>query len=350
MLAPSPRSPTSRFFTTLFGLALAGAAAPALVAQSGLQFDVIVFDDVVMQGGSGAQGCSMSFGLVVNTGTVPIPLNAWQDGLIYGTSTAAVNGLWFNLWNPLGGSQLLMPRQAIGHVHPLLTSLLTPAETLMYPTSVLALNFYPGGGPVGTTQQFALYAQAGDKRARIDTQVTFVSQVTCNLLSAKRFSAVLSDTEVATLGPGCPLPTGALTLKAIGAGDWGGSTTVLSSNMPVIGNPHFALAVEGVLENQIGQPHVLVVGLPSAPFAIQGCNVWIDFAAPTFLKAGTIGVYCPVPFACLAAQPIMDLPIPFDSSLVGAVLAAQWTVLTPLAPNGLFATTNGLRIKIGQVP
>jgi len=350
MLALPPRSLKSRFLMTLSRLALASAAAPALVAQSGLQFDVIAFDDVVMQGGSVAQGCSMSFGLVVNTGTVPIPLNTWQNGLTFGTSTAAVNGMWLNQYNPFGGNPMLMPGQAFGHDDPLLTSLLNPGETLLHPTSALALSFQLAGGPVGTTQQFALYAQAGDKRARIDTQVTFVSQVTCDQLSAKRFSAVHSDAEVATLGPSCELPTGALTLKAIGAGDWGGTTTVLSGNMPVIGNPHFALTVEGVLENQIGQPHVLVVGLPSAPFAIQGCSVWIDFAAPTFLKAGTIGVYCPVPFACLAAQPIMDLPIPFDGSLVGAVLAAQWTVLTPLASNGLFAASNGLRIKIGQAP
>jgi hypothetical protein len=339
-----------RFLTTLFGLALASAAAPALVAQSGLQFDVIAFDDVVMQGGSGAQGCSMSFGLVVNTGSVPIPLSAWQDGLTFGTSTAAANALFFDQYNPFGGNQVLMPGQAVGHVDPLLTGLLNPGETLLHPSSALALNFQVGGGPVGTTQQFALYAQAGDKRARIDTQVTFVTQVTCDQLSAQRFSAVLSDAEVATLGPSCALPTGALTLQAIGAGDWGGTTTALNSNMPVIGNPHFALAVDGVLDDQIGQPHVLVVGLPSAPFAIQGCDVWIDFAAPTFLKAGTIGVYCPVPFACSAAQPIVDLPIPSDTSLVGAVLAAQWTVLTPLAANGLFAASNGLRITIGQAP
>jgi hypothetical protein len=336
--------------TTLFSLALATAVAPNVVAQAGLQFDVIAFDHVFMQGGAGAQGCSMSFGLVVNTGTVPIPLTAWQDGLTFGTSTAAVNGMWFEQSNPFGGNPVLMPGQAIGHVDPLLTGLLHPGETLMHPTTALVLRFQVAGGPVGTDQQFALYAQAGDKRARIDTTVTFGAQATCGPLSAQRFSAVLSDSGFSALGPSCSLPGGDLILKAAGAGDWGTTTTALNSNMPIIGNPHFALSVQGDLEQQVGQPYVFMLGLPAAPFAIHGCDVWFDALAPTLMTVGSVGVDCPFPQFCLAAKPVLGLPIPTDVSLTGAVLAAQWAVLTPLALNGQFAASNGVQITIGHAP
>ena len=44
------------------------------------------------------------------------------------------------------------------------------------------------------------------------------------------------------------------------------------------------------------------------------------------------------------------MPIPFDTSLTGVVLFAQWTVVDAGAPNGSGAMSQGLRVVITPTP
>ena len=50
----------------------------------------------------------------------------------------------------------------------------------------------------------------------------------------------------------------------------------------------------------------------------------------------------------LAVAPSVPIPIAHEPIWVGLEVGLQWAAVTPVAPNGLFVTSDGLRVTVGM--
>jgi hypothetical protein len=159
-------------------------------------------------------------------------------------------------------------------------------------------------------------------------------------VSARRTSAVAAQSAVAPAGGACdPLAH----LGATGQ-PAGGSPGVVAfgSNMPTLGNDAFALSLGYCpapgKEPCPQDPFLPLMSATPSSATVKGCPVWIDLATAVTI----VGQLGPGGFKLLPA------PVPASPALLGGSVSVQAAFLSHAAANGVFASSNALRITIGD--
>src|SRR5262245_8396964 len=143
-------------------VALALGAGPA-AAQSGpsIEFDLITFDAMRVDNPPGGS-FAIKLGLLVNTGTVPITPADWLEGTTHAHADVPVQNFAFHVSpGPGPGGFTLLPGQAIGNNHPLLTALLQPGETLAVDLPLEVLSLQAEGAVPDSAAELSFCVQAG---------------------------------------------------------------------------------------------------------------------------------------------------------------------------------------------
>ncbi len=319
---------STRLLTTAFAALLSSTAAGQV------QFDYITFDKIELDPTFALQ-TSTRWGILVNTGSVPISLDDdWERGLWYAESSQQLGAFFYDLLNPFGLDVILMPGEAIGDADPLLLAELLPGET--FTSNALIATFQFGVPFPGTDFHIDFMAQIGDQIAKTRTDVELKDlggAAFWTPVSAKRVSSELSPVSYTNYGAPCGKSGGSFAeLYPYGVNFGSGPPWIAYwTNMPQVGNWAFALRTA----SPVFQPELLLA-IDAAPgsFPVLGCSLLLGLTPAFTLIPDT------VPFFTGTT----GVPIPPNPALVGAQLYFQSAVLS----GGLF-TTQGIAITFGDV-
>lgn len=316
-------------------LSLACAFVLAASSEAQAKFDYITFDRIQLDPNF-ALLTSTRWGILVNTGTVPISLDLdWERGLYYAESSDALGGFFYEPLNPFGNDFILQPGEAIGDDDPLLLAELLPGET--FTTNALIATFQFGVPFPSSDFHIDVLAQIGDQIAKTRTEVEITNlggQAFWVPISAKRVSCELSSVGWQSYGEPCNTVGGnALELYPRGhnGGPGGPPWVAFRSNMPQIGNWAFALEVD----SPAFQPNYLI-GMDVAPgnLPLFGCTALLAFSPALQFFGGSIPFF----------QETENIPIPNDAGLIGQTVYFQAALQTsPLL------LSNGVSLTIGDV-
>jgi hypothetical protein len=298
----------------LVPLALALAAARA---SAQYQFDVIGFRKVQVD--DAVQGLSSGWLVLVNTGTVAIPLTEWLKALHYAEISAPVGG--FGLEPQSGGPAVLLPGQAIGAFDAPLLALLQQGESFV--TAATTRFSLSKPWPAGTTQSVRWTFVLGDRQVSGVTEVEFTSSPVGFGVSAFRVAAVPASATVTSLPSGCA--------GQLGVRPWPlpGSRIAPSSDLPVLGNACFALDVR--VNNQ---PYLLGISFTPGSTQLFGCKVRLGLSSRLFTIPNPGGI-------------VQRLPLPNNVSLLGRHVYLQAVGVGGVGPTMM---TNGLELVLGARP
>lgn len=309
-------------------LVLVGLALPT---SAQIQFDYITFDQVELDP-SQVGSIFENWGILVNTGTQPISLEAdWEHGLWYTEASTKIGALFFLNNNPFADTFLLMPGEAVGDDHPLLLAQLQAGEVMVGPPgSNLTSNMQVLGAWPLIDFDIKCAVQAQDQIANTVThfaQKSLPAGVQYQMLSATRTSSTTVLNPVFSYGTQCyPGPNDMLRAKGqffpVGP-PYSGS----SSNLPEVGNTAFGLQIDSEIP---GAAYILGVDLAPASFSILGCELLLALTPNMLTFSGTI------PLTVVT----VPIPIPNNPALTGAPFFAQAVLFAPeiRTTNGLFLT------------
>lgn len=303
---------------TLFASAALALFAASRPSSAQLDFDVISFGKIQVD--DATLGLSSGWLILVNTGTVPIALTDWQKALHYARFSAPVGG--FELKPVLAGPTTLQPGQAIGAFDGVLVNQLQLGETFVNAASTQFQLSAPW--PSGTTQSLRWSFALGGRQVSGVTEVEFTSSPTTFGVSGVRTASVPATASVTSLPSGC---TGQLTVRPQALP--GPFRVAPSSDLPVIGNPCFALDVR---VNNV--PYVLGIDFAPGSTTALGCEVKVGLSA-AFQRIVNPGAI------------VQRLPIPNDLALVGQHV---WLQAVGIGSGGPTTLTNGLELVIGARP
>ena len=312
----SPPIPTMRVPTLL--AAAFGLAALAVPARAQYEFDVIAFQHIQVDDGTG--GLSSGWLVLVNTGTVPIPLVEWSSALHFAELDAAVGG--FDLDAVFSGPTTLAPGQAIGAFDGVLVNELRLGESYINAASTQFRLSPPW--PAGTTRNLRWSFLLGDRQASGTTQIEFTSNPSTFGVSATRTSASPASARVTSLPSGCQ---GQLTVRPQALPS--PFRIAPSSDLPVIGNRCFALDVR---VNNL--PYLLGVDLAPGTPIVAGCQGRLGLTPGFFTIANPGGI-------------VLRAPIPNDPALIGQKVYLQ---VAGVSSGSITTLTNALEILIGPKP
>jgi hypothetical protein len=293
---------------------------PGLASLAGAQYqyDVIGFQRIQID--DATQGVSAGWLVLVNTGTVPIPLVEWSDALHYAELDAAVGS--FDIEPVFAGPTTLAPGEAIGAFDPVLTSQLRVGESFVNAASTRFQLFRPW--PSGTTKNLRWSFVLGDRQVSGVTEVEFTPTPSAFGVSAFRTSAVPATAQVGILSSGC-----AGTIRVRAQAEPSPFRIAPSSDLPVIGNRCFGLDVR--VSNA---PYLLGVDLAPGSGQFLGCDRRVGLS-PSFFA---------VPYPGNIA---VRLPIPNQVAMIGRF----YLQVAPVGSGGtLTGLTNGLELLIGPKP
>lgn len=302
-------------------LVVAGMATPVCAQY---QFDVITYGKVQVPDTS--LGLSSGWLVLVNTGTVPIPLAAWSSYAPHYAKIDAPVGS-FDL-KPLaaGAATMLLPGHAIGISDPVLLSRLSPSEISGFQTAGMAQLDLAPPWPSGTTTTVHWIFQLGDAQVSGRTDIEFTSNPIGFGSNSKRTSSHPGTATVTDLLGGCG---GVLTARPNSALS-SPYSVARSADLPVVGNARFALDVRV----SVFTPSIVVLDVAPGTFAVGGCVVRLGLTPSLLAFFTTNGIVGP-------------LPIPNQPSLAGGHVYVQ-----AAGVNGaeLEKLTNGLDVQIGAEP
>jgi len=327
------------------------AALLAAPAAAQLSFDYITFDRLSLDAGPGRGSWHPHQGILVNTGTVPIDLAIdWREGaLLFGRLIGPLDPSEAQLGITGAPTIVLQPGQAFGSSDPLYVRLLQPGEVLIPGSALLAFRLPLG--PAQSTATLQTCVQIGDQALVLSQDIAIGDGSTGEVayLSARRFKSSPTETRFELWGESCPLPSGPLTLSAVGGGETGGTDVIAAgSNMPVVGNSAFGLRLDGATAAQVGAPWLLVTSTAQAHVNVLGCWVYLDTGTSVVnLVGGAIQLDAPSGSG-RALAPTVGFPIPADPAVLGTELWAQAIVLTDTADNGGFVLSDGVHIAVGE--
>lgn len=321
-----------RLASLLLPILLGPLLASAPRAQA--KFDYITFDRIQLDPDFALQ-TSTRWGILVNTGTVPISLDDdWERGLWYAESSDQLGAFFYDLLNPFSLDVVLQPGEAIGDSDPLLLAELLPGET--FTTNALIATFQFGVPFPSQDFHIDVMAQIGDQiaRTRTDVEITDLGGAAFWVpVSAKRISCELSPVSWSSYGAPCGESGGQFAeLYPYGVNTGGGPPWIANwTNMPTIGNWAFALRTQ----SPVFQPE-MILGFDTAPGSVPvfGCTLLLGLTPALTLIPDS------VPFFTGTT----GVPIPTNPALVGATLYFQSAVLS----GGLF-TSQGAAITFGDV-
>ncbi len=302
---------------TLFAAALALLAA-SRPSSAQLDFDVISFGKIQVD--DATLGLGSGWLILVNTGTVPISLTDWQKALHYARFSAPVAG--FELKPVFAGPTTLLPGQALGAFDGVLLDQLRLGETFV---NAAATQFnLSAPWPNGTTQTLRWSFVLAGRQVSGVTEVEFTSTPTTFGVSGVRTASVPTTASVTSLPSGC---TGQLSVRPQALAS--PFRVAPSSDLPVIGNPCFALDVR---VNNV--PYVLGMDFAPGTTTVLGCEVKVGLS-PAFQRIASPGAI------------VQRLPIPNDLALVGQHV---WLQAAGMSRGGVTTLTNGLELVIGARP
>jgi hypothetical protein len=305
------------------------ATAPAAQAT----FDYITFDKIRLDPNF-ALGTSTRWGIIVNTGTVPISLdNDWERGLCYAESSKQLGSFFYEPLNPFGNDFILQPGEAIGDSDPLLLAELLPGET--FTTNALIASFQFGVPFPDDDFTIDVLAQIGDQIAvtRTDVDVTNLGGAAFwEPVTAKRVSGVLSPLGYQIYGQPCSHGGGSAMLYPRGhnGGPGGPPWAAYRSSMPQLGNWTFGLEIKSTIP---GQSYLLALDFAPASFLFEGCEVLLGLTPGLTLLTGSIPFF----------QETINVPLPLNPNLAGLPVYFQ-----ALLTSGSFTTTNGVQVTLGD--
>lgn len=316
--------------------ALAGLLVVALTLPAAAQakFDYITFDRIQVD--PDVFGFTARWGLLVNTGTVPISLDQdWAGGLWLAEASQPVGvggiGMWYDLQSSFPGDVLLMPGEAVGDSDPLLLAELLPGEDFL--NNATLANFRISEAWPESEFQIDFYAQAASQVARTTTAVELaeLEGLAWRPVSAQRVSSELSPLAWSALGTSCGgdgLPR--LTPLGVTSGS-GPPYLAYLSNMPHLGNWAFGLHVEGAVADV---PYVVIADIAPGAFVLEDCTIYLGLTPLFAFQTGLLST-----FDDTKGFPLPDLPF-----LAGLDLYFQAVMTTPL-----FDTSNAVVVTLGDI-
>jgi len=306
-----------RFAGHLVALVL-GFASLGSPTSAQYEFDVIGFQRVRIDDTS--QGLSAGWLILVNTGTVSIPLVEWSNALHFAELSTAVGG--FDIEPVFSGPAELLPGQAIGAFDPALLTELRFGESFVNAASTRFQISQPW--PSGTTQELRWAFVLGDRQVYGSTVVEFTPSPAAFGHSAFRVSAVPASSRVGNLPSGCQ---GTIRVRAQATPS--PYRVAPSSDLPVVGNRCFALDVR--VNNAL---YVLGVDLAPGTGQFVGCQQRVGLS-PSFVAIAQPGSI------------LVPMPIPNQAALIGR----YYFQVAALDASGRFSSlTNGLEVLIGPKP
>lgn len=291
-------------------------------------FDYITFDSIRLDPNF-ALLTSTRWGILVNTGTVPISLDDdWERGLYYAESSDQLGGFFYELLNPFQNDLVLQPGEAIGDADPLLLAELLPGETFVSNALIATFQF---GVPFPSSDfHVDVLAQIGDRIAKTRTDVEIADLGGTDFwvpVSAKRVSCELSPVSWQSYGSSCGTVGGAgldLYPRGHNGGPGGPPWVAFRSNMPQLGNWAFGME----LNSPAFQPSY-VLGFDVAPgsFPLAGCELLLGFTPALTVLQGSIPFF----------QETHNVPIPNNPNLTGLSVYFQAALMQapPLVSNGV---------------
>ena len=221
-----------RILTPLVATALSTLAFP----QS---FDLILPTTIRVQPAI----TSTTVGILVNTGTGDLTLDAWKAGYRFVKSTVPLDGI--NLGpNTSASFNTIAPGDAAGDGNAAMLALLNPGENLTSgsegPLDVLL------GGTDGVTATLTGHVQFGDERLTYTVTVEVDQSVSgMEFVGAQRVSSVPTPLPFGSAAAACPIEGGQIIELATANGFGVGPYTVSPfSDLPYIGNPYFTVAIK----------------------------------------------------------------------------------------------------------
>jgi hypothetical protein len=313
-------------------LLVAACITPSLAAQQ-MSFDYITFDRIRLDPNF-ALGTSTRWGILVNTGSVPISLtDDWEKGLWYAESSELLGNFFYELLDPFGAGFILQPGEAVGDADPLLLAELLPGET--FTTNALIAPFQFGTPFPSEDFHIDVLAQIGDLIATTRTDVELADLGGSDFwvpVSAKRVSAVPSPVSSVVYGDACPGAFGDASLRAYGFNGGSGPPWIAyRSNMPQIGNWAFGFQIVSPTFNA---SYLLGIDVAPGSLVVGGCEFLLGLTPAITLIPGQIPNF----------QVTQPVPIPNNPGLVGLTIYAQAALLPPA-----FLTTNALAVTLGDV-
>ena len=318
-----------------FALACLSLASFALPAAAQCRFDYITFDRMQIDPAA-SLGFSKRWGILVNTGAVPISLeNDWEGGLWYGQSTQPIGvggiGFFYDLLNPFQNDLILQPGEAIGDADPLLLAELLPGETFVGPALISTLQL--GAEWPVVDFDLDLFAQIGTQVAKTRTTVELASLGGPALLpvSARRFTC--EPSPVAEVDIGAPCGEGGLpSLAPLGVNSGSGPPYVAYwSNMPHLGNWAFGVEMKAAIPNQA---YLVLVDIAPGSFPVAECTLHLALTPFFAFQTGVM-----VNFDDTMGFPLPNLPF-----LSGLVLYFQGFLTAPVIRG-----SNAVAVTLGVV-
>ena len=338
-----------RLLCLLFALAL------PLPCHAQGAYDLILPTDVGLPGSQSSPGAG--FGILVNTGTEPLYVGEWS----FSTGFARTDQLWapYELRaHHAGPSSLftLHPGAAVGSGTPEMLALLGANEWIAASSTPVLLVRYgpelPPAGPVGCegVLRSRVFADGLEREVRFGLRIHSTSGAEPELRGAQRISSTVVAPLIEEVPMGCSAPgLGALGVHLVAPHDptLAPSRIGYGSSLPMLGNEHTILGATALYDPQYeGSPWILIASRDGATVTFGGCEVLRPGPTTTVLGGG---VYTSQPQHPQAQLDTVPFPIPDSPALAGHQLTLQMLLLTPAAPNGRCAASEGLRLTFGSL-